>query len=102
MGKEERGPEDQENKNMQLLERGWESPLKVSETWHGGGSQASVWETLTEMSNPENMELEETTSRSQTGPVERWIHQHTYRTFNPKLPLSKRNAGINMLLWLLP
>jgi hypothetical protein len=41
-----------------------------------------------------DMEPEETTSSSQTGlPVEEWGHQPTYKTFDPKLLLSKRNAG---------
>jgi hypothetical protein len=34
---------------------------------------------------------------SQTGPsVEGWGHQPTYNTFDPKLVLSKRNAGTKM------
>jgi hypothetical protein len=51
------------------------------------------------MPNIREMELEETTSSSQTGPVplvERWGHQPTYKTVHPKLLLSKRNAGTKM------
>ena len=45
------------------------------------------------MLNSGDMALEETTSSSQTGPpVEGWGHQPTYKTFDPKLVLSKRNA----------
>jgi hypothetical protein len=40
------------------------------------------------------MEPEETTSSSQTGPpVEGGGHQTTYKSFDPKLVLSKRNSG---------
>jgi hypothetical protein len=53
--------------------------------------------TLAEMPNSKNMEPEETTSSSQTGlPVEGWGYQSTYKTFDPKLLLSKRNAGTKM------
>ena len=53
--------------------------------------------TLAEMPERGDMEPEETTSSSQTGlPVEEWGHQPTYKTFDPKLLLSKRNAGTKM------
>ena len=49
--------------------------------------------TLAKMPNSGDIEPEETTSSTQTGPsVERQGHQPTYKTFNPKLLLSKRNA----------
>jgi hypothetical protein len=50
--------------------------------------------TLAKMPNRGNIEPKETTSSSQTGsPVDRWRHKSTYKTFDPKLFLSKRNAG---------
>lgn len=52
--------------------------------------------TLAEMPNIWAMEPEETTSRSQTGPrppVEGWVYQPTYKTFDQNLFLSKRNSG---------
>jgi hypothetical protein len=52
---------------------------------------------LTEMPNNENMEPEEATYYSQTGPkVEGCECQHTHKTFNPKFILFKRNAGTKM------
>ena len=52
---------------------------------------------LAERPNSWDVEPEETTSSSQTGhPVEGWGHQPTYKTFDPKLVLSKRNAGTKM------
>jgi hypothetical protein len=49
------------------------------------------------MPNSGDIEPEETTSSTQTGPsVERQGHQPTYKTFNPKLLLSKRNAETKM------
>jgi hypothetical protein len=53
--------------------------------------------TLAEILNIWDMEPEETTSSSQIGStVEGWRHQPTYKTFEPKLVLSKRNAGTKM------
>jgi hypothetical protein len=53
--------------------------------------------TLAEMPNSGDMEPEETTSSSQTGPpVEGWGHQLTYKTLDPKLVLSQRTAGTKM------
>jgi hypothetical protein len=41
---------------------------------------------LAEIPNSEDMEPEEITSSSQTGPpMEGWGHQLTYKTFKPKL-----------------
>ena len=57
----------------------------------------SVKVTLEEMLNSWDMEPEETSSSSQSGlTVERWGHQPTYKTFDPKLVLSKRNAETKM------
>jgi hypothetical protein len=75
----------------------WDAGLgnlsKVPETWDGGGcSQDVVQVTLAKMPKSEEMEIEETTRT----PMERWGHQSTYKTFNPKLLLSKRNTGTKM------
>ena len=52
---------------------------------------------LAEMPNSGNMEPEETTSRSQIGPlVKGWGHEPTHKTFDPKLVQSKRNARTKM------
>jgi hypothetical protein len=52
---------------------------------------------LAEIPNSGDKEPEEITSSSQTGsPVEGWGHQSTYKTYDPKLILSKRNAGTKM------
>jgi hypothetical protein len=46
--------------------------------------------TLTESPNSWDIEPEEPTSSSQTGPaVEQWGHQPTYKSFDQKLVLSK-------------
>ena len=52
---------------------------------------------LAEMSNSWTIELEDTTSRIQAGPpVEGWGQQPIYKTFDPKLVLSKTNTGKSM------
>ena len=50
--------------------------------------------TLAIMPNCGNIDLEEITSSSQTGPLVGggWGHQTLYKTFEPKLLLCKRNA----------
>ena len=56
-----------------------------------------MWVTLAEMPNSGDMEPEETTSSSQTGPpTGEWGHQPSYKTFYPKLLLSKGNSGTKM------
>jgi hypothetical protein len=46
------------------------------------------------MPNSGDMKPEETISSSHTEPpVEEWRHQHTYKIFDPKFLLSKRNKG---------
>ena len=53
--------------------------------------------TLVEMLNNRDLEPEETNSRNQTRPpVEKWGHQLTYKFFNSKLLLSKRNERTKM------
>jgi hypothetical protein len=53
--------------------------------------------TLAKMLNSGDIEPEVTTSSSQAEhPVEGWGHQTTYKTFDPKLTLSKTNAGTKM------
>jgi hypothetical protein len=70
---------------------------EVPETCDEEGSQKSVRVTIAEMTNSGNLETEEITYSSQTGPqVEEWRHQTTYKTFNAKLILSKRNAGTKL------
>ena len=77
-------------------------PTPIAPTPHpdplvGACSQDSMWVILAKISNSGDMEPEETTSGSQTGrPVERWGHQSTYKTLDPKLLLSKRNSGTKM------
>ena len=44
------------NGNMELLGGGQKDIQKVPETWHMGFSQDSIWVTLAEMCNNENME----------------------------------------------
>ena len=70
-------------------------PLESSKDLGWGGSQDSMWGSLAKMANnSRDMEPEEPTSSSQTGPlVEGWGHQPTYKTLNPKLLPCKRNAG---------
>jgi hypothetical protein len=50
-----------------------------------------MWVTLAEMPNSEYMEPP--LVARQDPPVKGWGHQLTYETFDPKLILSKRNAG---------
>ena len=53
------------NGNMWLLESGNGRNLqKIPETQNGGGSQDSLWVTLAEMPNSEEMEPEKNTSSS--------------------------------------
>ena len=56
------------NENMQLSWKGVWGNWKVPETWDGGGSKDSMCVTLAEITNSRNVEPEETTSSSQTGP----------------------------------
>jgi hypothetical protein len=56
-----------------------------------------MWVSLAEMSTSMDMEPEVSTSRCQKEPpVEGWEQQYTYKTFNPKTLLSKRNDGTKM------
>jgi hypothetical protein len=56
-----------------------------------------MWVTLAKMPNSGTMEPEYITSSSQIGPpVEELGHQPTFKIIDPKLFLSKRNAGTKM------
>jgi hypothetical protein len=50
-----------------------------------------MWMTLAEISKSEDIVPEDIISSSQT--MKGWGHQPTYKTFDSKLLLSKRNAG---------
>lgn len=66
----------------------------MPETCDRGGSQDSMWVNLAEMPNSGETGPEEPTTNSQTGsPEEGSGHQSTYKTFNPKLVLSKNIQG---------
>lgn len=67
---------------------------KVPETWMGETPRSQMWVTLVKMPKSMDMEPEETTSSSQTGSlVEGWGHQSTFKTFDLKLLLSKRDKN---------
>jgi hypothetical protein len=56
-----------------------------------------MWVTLAELPNSGNIEHEDTTFSSYTGPsVEEREHQFTQKVFNTKILSSKRNLGTKM------
>ena len=88
VGRQERGTEGQENEQRYAAVRGQGNLQKVPEIWVWRGSQDSLW--FTEIPNSGHMEPEGATSSSQD-PQEMGT-QIPYKTFYPKLLLSKRNA----------
>jgi hypothetical protein len=89
------------NRNMQflVLESGvlsWSlgvgESLESPRTWNEAGRPLGL--SVAKMPNSGDMKPEETISSSHTEPpVEEWRHQHTYKIFDPKFLLSKRNKG---------